>query len=476
MGKLTNKTMIELPKTYELDRDINWVRPNFEPYNGIVEQNIWALEGLIAALGFVNGNEQRIIGSGVMVAPGVCLTATHVIQETLNQHALLFSFPTKTAMRIWSPLDFHALEHTNKDYFLLRPEKKYSDVAILSYSPFSKFTDTVPYYFSPIEVALPKIGERLWAVGYREVENDGVPTISFFSTSGLVVEQHTKGRGAYLQGACIEVAMKSLGGMSGGPVFNEAGRVVGVISTCMEGVNDDLGPTFVTLVWPALISEISATWPLNEWPNNVAGLQSKGLKISPRVLGSAVPNDDDSFSIKFHRMNHEEIHQVFIDSGEQRAINGEELYDYIYEILEDYLECEGLSYIGNLSNEVQEQTFLEPELERKIKNFKSIGAETYEGLEDIDLISATKLESGLIGLDLIYDIRSAFLTLEMDKAHHDDISHEGLFSEEFHNYEENDGFVTYEYYVRPFYRVTLSYDPLTEDFSDLRFHQIVIKK
>jgi hypothetical protein len=115
--------MIELPKTYELDRDFNWVRPKFEPYNGIVEQNIWALEGLVAALGFVNRDEQRIIGSGVMVAPGVCLTATHVIQETLNQHALLFSFPTKTAMRIWSPLDFHALEHKNNDYFLIRPEK-----------------------------------------------------------------------------------------------------------------------------------------------------------------------------------------------------------------------------------------------------------------------------------------------------------------------------------------------------------------
>ena len=103
---------------------------------------------------------------------------------------------------------------------------------------------------------MPKIGERLWAVGYREVVNDGTPQIGAFVTSGLVTEQFSSGRGSYINGACVEVAMKSLGGMSGGPVFNEEGRVVGVISTCLEGQEDNLGPTYVTLIWPSLISEI----------------------------------------------------------------------------------------------------------------------------------------------------------------------------------------------------------------------------
>ncbi len=46
---------------------------------------------------------------------------------------------------------------------------------------------------------------------------------------------------------CIEVAMECWGGMSGGPVYNKDGRLVGIVSSSL-----DSGPAYVTLVWDAM--------------------------------------------------------------------------------------------------------------------------------------------------------------------------------------------------------------------------------
>ena len=91
---------------------------------------------------------------------------------------------------------------------------------------------------------MPKIGERLWTVGYREKSNDGVPMIGCFTSSGLVTELYLDGRGSHMKGPCVEVAMNVVGGMSGGPVFNSAGKIVGVISSGFDGGENTFGPSY----------------------------------------------------------------------------------------------------------------------------------------------------------------------------------------------------------------------------------------
>lgn len=184
--KKSFQTIIEHPETNTLDRQCKWIRPEFQSIDGIGEEELWRLEGLIVAIGFIDNDRQCIIGSGIMIAPGLCLTATHVIEETEKKHALLFTFANENSMRIWTPEDFQAQQKISVELIpFQRPEPKYSDVGILSHSPFSKFSDSEDYLFAPIEASIPKVGERLWATGYREISNDGVPTIAFFITSGL---------------------------------------------------------------------------------------------------------------------------------------------------------------------------------------------------------------------------------------------------------------------------------------------------
>lgn len=62
--------MIEHPETNSLDRNCKWIRPEFHPIDGIGEEALWRLEGLIVAIGFIDSERQCIIGSGIMIAQG----------------------------------------------------------------------------------------------------------------------------------------------------------------------------------------------------------------------------------------------------------------------------------------------------------------------------------------------------------------------------------------------------------------------
>ncbi len=470
------KTKIEYPENNMLDRKCNWVRPEFQAIDGIDEESLWKLGGLIVAIGFIDEEKQRIIGSGIMIAPGLCLTATHVMEETKKKQALLFSFANEHSMRIWLPQDFHAQEKTSIELIpFQKPEPKYSDVGILSYSPFSKFKDTEDYLFAPVEASVPKIGERLWATGYRQISNNGVPKIAFFIISGLVTEQYLEGRGKHINGPCVEVAMEALGGMSGGPVFNADGRVIGVISSSLEGLDDSKGPTYISLVWTSLLSTVHSPWPENHWPENIAGIQAPAKEGGVRLLGSARVSDDGGILIKFPEQTEESMLSVLSSAGFQFPRQDYDFSDFTYENLEDYLEEEGLKYLSTVDKETFDRSLIKKDYTETIKLFKCFDAYTMEGLEDITIQSVILLENGNIGIDALFDIRIVFLRLQISSDDHD--YHKSLISaltsldnQEFH--EDN---IYYDHYVRPFYRVNFTYNIHFEECQDIRFHLLSMK-
>lgn len=472
MKKNRVKAKIVIPTINKQDIKCHWIRPEFTPTNGIGRDNIWILEGLTVAIGFYDNKEQfKIIGSGIMIAPGLCLTATHVIDEAEENPFVLLAYPSESSMRIWTPINFGTAIFHKNDYCNLKPEHKYSDVSVLSCLPFSNFQDTVPHYYSYMEVDIPKIGERLWAVGYRELSNkNGIPEIGFFITSGLVEEQFIQGRGSFIQGACIQVAMKSLGGMSGGPVFNKSGNIVGVISTCLEGEEDEdnKGPTFVTLIWPVLISEIYARRSEDLWTNK----KGKLLDIQNKVLGSA-NLCDDGFTLKFSRMALKEIHNVFVSAKVKETLNNDNPHDYFHELFEKELEEAGLLYLKKLSNNSNEQTNISSDISKMLESWKIIDAYKFEGLEDIDIISASLLESGKIGVHIVFDIRIVFIKFTMSRDCYSNYEARNQF-DEFIKY-VNDS-VEYDYNIRPYFTCTFSYNPKNNEITDLKFHQIYEKK
>lgn len=132
-----------------------------------------------------------------------------------------------------------------------------------------------PLMLAPLQVALPLIGERLWAFGYRHgMLQDTTAHITPLVTSGVVTAAFPQGRGERMPSACVEVAMDTKGGMSGGPVVNAKGDLVGIVSSSIDG-----GPSYVTLIWEALRLRVSSRLPSHAPLGDIDLLTARALGL-----------------------------------------------------------------------------------------------------------------------------------------------------------------------------------------------------
>lgn len=457
---------MELPKHNTLDKECRWVCPEFQPISGIGEQDLWALNGLIVAIGFIDDQKQQVIGSGVMVAPGLCLTATHVLEGMTNQ-PFLYSFVNKSALRIWIVEDFHTQEFKVELVPFQALKSRFSDVCIISCSPFSSFADSQPIFFGQIQANIPKIGERLWTVGYREKSNDGVPTIGSFDSSGLVTELYYDGRGSHIKGPCVEVGMSVLGGMSGGAVFNSEGKIVGVITSGLDEGDNASGLTYVSLVWPALLSTVHAPWPENHWPNEAAGLQVVANNGSARVFGSGRWGDDGAIHIKFPEQSDESMISLLRKSNIITDSDAD-LSEISYKMFEEYLENEGVNHMKTLRKE-RLGTLIENSVPSEIGSlFKFVDVDCFEGMEDLDVRSMLKLEDGNLGVEATFNLRRVEISVSIQKADDDELRSKIEETKYFYDPETNNNEVIYRSCIRPYFRVTFTLNTTQQCCENIR--------
>ncbi|HVT81503.1 MAG TPA: serine protease [Phycisphaerae bacterium] len=279
------------------DIPFRWDRPLFTAVDGIGPTGrLSVMEGMVLAFGHIDESGSNVCGSGVMVAPGVLITATHVTEVTAGMTGMAFSFLPRRRMRLWSLRERHIMtRRLTEPTFDGPPRVLASDVSLVSCELASDPCAKVPLRMAHLEVALPRRGERLWAVGYRETSRGETNGMTMLCSSGVVTQCHLQGRGSHLPGPCVEVAMNTLGGMSGGPVFNAEGHVVGIVSSSFEA-EDSLGPTFVSLIWPALVGQVTAPWPTGLWPGGEADLQAAQKVGHARAYGEVSWSRKKGFS------------------------------------------------------------------------------------------------------------------------------------------------------------------------------------
>lgn len=177
----------------------------------------------LVAVAKMEEREITILGSGVMVGPGLLLTATHVIEECMAVDATSPVFLTflPGAARAWLPQEIVASSVVSK---FDETRDVVSDLSLISCTLNSAAHETSPVMLAPMQIALPLVGERLWALGFRHQRiEDGTALVSLMVSSGLVTAVFPCGRGERMISPCCEVEMDVLGGMSGGPVLNSDG-------------------------------------------------------------------------------------------------------------------------------------------------------------------------------------------------------------------------------------------------------------
>jgi hypothetical protein len=95
--------------------------------------------------------------------------------------------------------------------------------------------------------------------------DDNVPAnfeLGLLVSHGLMIDIYEAGRGASKPWPAVAVDAGTLGGMSGGPVFDSRGFLVGVISSSFNMGDGQLpSPTFVALNWPILGARFPGIWP-----------------------------------------------------------------------------------------------------------------------------------------------------------------------------------------------------------------------
>ncbi len=263
--------------------ELNWRRPSFTSDDGLgsLDSLHQASDAIVSVACLVDG-KIKSIGSGVIVGPGIILTASHVFDEfpCKDSGPILMSFLPENKGRIWLPKSTVNCSGPSRFQPWDSSSKIVSDLTIMSCDLHSDALTEYPLSLIPMELCLPLPKTRLWAVGFRDGElGADTANVAPLVSSGLVTECFPDGRGERMPSPCVEVDMETLGGMSGGPVFNESGRLVGIVSSSFDG-----GPSYVTLIWDALRLSLDSL-PSEIWKGERSGIL-EGIELGlVRVKG-----------------------------------------------------------------------------------------------------------------------------------------------------------------------------------------------
>lgn len=371
----------------------------------------------LAALALMDDCGPIILGSGVMIGPGLAVVATHVMEEfkARNAHPVLLTFLPNGA-RAWLPCESST---STRPSAFEEDRRVVSDVSLLSCTLNSEAFEHYPLRLAPLQISLPLVGERLWAFGYRhDALQDTAALVTPLVTSGVVTAVFPRGRGERMPSACVEVAMDTKGGMSGGPVVNANGDLVGIVSSSFDG-----GPSYVTLIWEALRIKVSSRLPSFALMGDIDLFAARDLglvKFRGQVKRSKVGDITITLTepeSKLMAVSVEPEAIVRLPSGSKPLI-GVQLEDFVEhwqsevetaatDAARAYLERLELPSVRSfLSASDVPDACLAP-----IRAFTVV--EGFEGLEDPDVQSAREDEDGTVVIAFAFDLLSVVWTVQV---------------------------------------------------------------
>lgn len=232
-------------------------KPSFKktPFFSDIER----VAGRIVALAPTNRID--VSGSCVRIAPNLYLTARHVLADFINKFG--FKNDEELNFTVWIIHVYTGPEYAiwEMDELWLSP---HSDLAVLHVRPCNDTAVNHKVVSVNIDLQPPIVGSRVSGWGYHN--SIGVISINESgslhfeisgeeaTTVGEVREYHPLGTDKVLRPfPCFRVNARFDGGMSGGPVFSDNGKLCGVICTGLPPYDDgDEHCSYVAATWPLM--------------------------------------------------------------------------------------------------------------------------------------------------------------------------------------------------------------------------------
>jgi hypothetical protein len=226
--------------------------------------NNWdVFHGSLLAVGFKYGDAVVVTGTAVMIGMGLALSARHVFDDHLEALEKGAAVPVCFGVRPDGAADIWQV------YALSWDDKGAGDLQLLCLRLVSDLPADRHFRTLRLTTRIPPPGETLTVVGYRfdepasaqSVEDPAVLAGHMYVSKGSAAEWRYPIHDLVLAPyPTIEVLSGSLGGMSGGAVFDVNGHVVGITSRGWQ-TEDQQGPTLAAWWMTGVFWRTAPTWP-----------------------------------------------------------------------------------------------------------------------------------------------------------------------------------------------------------------------
>jgi hypothetical protein len=210
----------------------------------------------------------QLVGTAIAISRQLILTAKHAVQGIWKPHHL-----RREDSRSDSPLIAFqvlpgmsgALWYAKNAYF-----SQYTDLVLLDVFPYSESASDYKWRKVAMNFASPCVGQVVSGFGYcgGSIQETSDQRIELRweahprTTRGRVVAIHHAGRDrGFCSFPCFEMSARTEPGMSGGPIFDEGGRLCGLVFGGGLERQDGTAITYGTLLWPLLaLDSIKGRW------------------------------------------------------------------------------------------------------------------------------------------------------------------------------------------------------------------------
>jgi hypothetical protein len=237
------------------------------------------LDGTLLAVDWVVGAAHHIWGSAVLVAPGVALTARHVVDEMRDNgflgeaggYLLALGFHND-GMVIWNADSFTSIDDSDLSFLTL---------VNATAQPANAAKKAISVNVATLAAREPLMGESISLVGFKAQEtkfenltHGRGAAVALLGSVGPVIDVYRKGRDRSRPNPSAGISAKTVGGMSGGAAFDAHGRLIGIITS---GLGDET--SFISLSWPSVFTPLQVAWPPGhvQEPTTLHAMAQQGL-------------------------------------------------------------------------------------------------------------------------------------------------------------------------------------------------------